>query len=92
MLVHLLWNVDVDVWEKTVYACGEFGCQRHYDITHGYYSISEERIDRSTKTRVPCPRDELPMHLYEYEPQGSVGKWMCAQFGCKCAKETRGPF
>lgn len=91
-LVYLVWQVGADINTKPVFACDERGCQRHYDIIHGYYTISEGHIDLATKTRVPCAHDELPMYLYEYEPHGGVGKWMCAQFGCEGSKETRGVF
>ena len=91
-LVYLVWQVGADINTKPVFACDERGCQRHYDIIHGYYAISEGHIDPATKTRVPCAHDELPMYLYEYEPHAGVGKWMCAQFGCEGSKETRGVF
>lgn len=90
-LVFLVWEVGGDVSTKNVFACSRLGCQRHYDIIHGYYTIAEGQIERETKTHNPCSKDELPMYLYDYEPQGSVGKWKCAQFGCGVATETRGP-
>jgi hypothetical protein len=86
------WQVDKDAWTKVAFACGERGCERHYDITHGYYTIHDSQIQRDTKLRLPCSNDESPMFLRAYEPQGSIGNWTCAQFGCKGAKETRGPF
>ena len=89
--VFLVWRVGSDEFTKNVFACGVPGCQRHYDIIHGYYAISENQIERETKTHVPCPCDELPMFLQDYEPQGAVGKWACAQFGCGGSRKTRGP-
>lgn len=88
-LVYLVWQVDADVYTKPVFACDEGGCQRHYDILHGYYTISGDHIDPGTKTRVPCDQDELPMFLHAYEPQNKRETWMCAQFECGADKVTR---
>ncbi len=90
-LVHLLWQVGSDVGTRAAFACEEKGCRRHYDIIHGYYTICKDHIERETKTHVACCNDELPMYLREYELQGSVGHWMCAEFGCEGGKQTRGP-
>ena len=87
-LVLLVWQVGTDAWTRHVFACKTLRCLRHYDIIHGYYTISDGRTEVNTKTHVSCPIDGLPMYLNEYRPQRRVGMWMCAQFGCE-GKETR---
>jgi hypothetical protein len=87
-LVYLGWQVAADTYMRPAFACDEGGCQRHYDIIHGYYTISGGRIDPASKTRQLCREDELPMFLYEYEPQNKRETWMCAQFGCGADEVT----
>ena len=89
-LVEVVTIVGTDVGKRTAFACEENGCQRQYDIDYGYYTIAEGQIERGTTTRIPCPNDEHAMYLSQFEPQGSVRKWLCLQFGCESNKQTRG--
>jgi hypothetical protein len=87
---YLKWRIGTDRGITPVFACEEIGCQRHYDIINGYFSLCGGRIGRQMSVLVLCPDDGVPMYLEKFDPQRSVRKWMCAQFGCNGRKETRG--
>lgn len=89
--VQLIGQIGTEAYSILAFACSERGCARHYNIIHGYFTISSGQIEPKTKTIIGCQNDESPMYLAEFEPQGSVRTWSCAQFGCGGGKTTRGP-
>ncbi len=64
------------------FVCAEPNCPRHYNSADGYFNIFKQRTDPDATRRMPCPEDALPMFLADYEPQGKVWTWRCAQLGC----------
>jgi hypothetical protein len=91
-LVEVRSIIGSDISIRTAFACGVKGCRRQYHIDYGYYTVAEGQIERGSTVRVPYPNDEHAMYVCRFDPQGSVREWVCPQFGCKGAKETRGPF
>ena len=72
------------------FACEEASCDRYFDLVRGYYSISGKDIIPESKNRHACPNDDLAMAIVEFEPQGSVHTWECAQFRCGRREQVQG--
>lgn len=83
------WQVGTDVFPLAAFRCDELDCHRHYNITHGYFTIAEGRIQRETKVHMPCPGDTLPMYLAEVRAGDEAQRWCCAQTDCTGWRETR---
>lgn len=87
--VQLQVDDDKPFWIPA-FACGEADCSRLYNSNHGYFYFVDNYIDRDAKLRVLCPHDELAMYIAQFEPQGLVLIWRCAQVGCQGSHLTKG--
>jgi hypothetical protein len=74
--VEVCGKLDERPYSFPAFTC-EADCGLLYNITHGYFRISDGRISPDGQFRIPCPNDASPMYL-----ETEAGTYRCSQFGC----------
>ena len=88
--VEVCGQIDEHPYSFRAFAC-EAGCERLYNIVHGYFQLSDGKISSLGQFRVPCPNDESPMYVESADLQESaVRTYRCSQFGCDGKQTVRG--
>jgi hypothetical protein len=76
--------------QTQAYACPWPDCLVHYNITRGYFMLSQDgnMSEPDMVPRVTCPRDGMPMYLAEInlEKRG-FRLWRCPQCDAKRTNE-----
>jgi hypothetical protein len=77
-----LLNTDGDAAETFAYACAEPDCLVHYNISCGYFLLSQNGSTNELDMvpRVRCPHDGTPMYLAEIDSERNGFRlWICPQ-------------
>jgi hypothetical protein len=83
-------NSGGDATETIVYGCTQPDCLVRYDISRGYFRLSQNgnRDEIEIVPRVRCVLDRAPMYLSEIRPEKREFRlWTCPQCGAKHTNE-----
>ena len=86
--VQMIPSNQGDRWPA--YACTEPGCVRFYSVWEGYFALTKGAVAFDRTKQMICPEDQTALYLDNYEPQGRIATWRCAQFNCKHGETVRG--
>jgi hypothetical protein len=77
-----LLNSEGDPTQTLAYACTEPDCLVHYNISRGYFMLSQNgnTNELDMVPRVRCPHDGTPMYLAEIDlEKRGFRLWICPQ-------------
>jgi hypothetical protein len=77
-----LLNSEGDPTQVLAYACTEPDCRVHYNISRGYFMLSQNgnTNELDMVPRVRCPHDGTPMYLAQIDPdKRDFRLWRCPQ-------------
>jgi hypothetical protein len=83
-------NGERDAAQPAVYACTEPDCHIHYNISRGYFLLSQNGSgnDWDEMPKVKCFLDGAPMYLAEIDPEKRAFRlWRCPQCGASLTNE-----
>jgi hypothetical protein len=73
--------------EETYYwfFCSVPGCNQHYDMEHGYYTITKGKREEGAN-KPPCPDCSLRVYLAKRDELNGTSVWLCANEECSSNK------
>jgi hypothetical protein len=83
-------SANGDETQAMVYRCMEVGCLVQYDVTRGYFILTENGNghEAGLVPKVTCPVDGAPMYLAETsEEKRDFRLWKCPQCGARRTNE-----
>ncbi len=72
-----------------VRGCFVPGCGRLWDIWEGYFELVNGKPVSDRSKQHICPDDETAWYIRDFDPQGGVTTWDCAQLHCNRGKQEK---
>ena|SRR6266404_2885509 len=71
----------IDQWDTDMFRCNEAGCLRHFAVLHGYFDMSDSRIDRSNYQMKHCRKHPGAVAIVAID--GNTAFWNCIHPDCE---------